>query len=48
MTVTSGTAALRRAWRQITRVSDRPFTRAAMTYSCASSFSMNERVMRLI
>ena len=48
ITVIRGTAALRRAWRQITRISDRPLTRAAITYSCASSLSMKERVMRLI
>ena len=29
MTVSIGTAALRKAWRQITRASERPFTRAA-------------------
>ncbi len=48
MTVTSGTAALRSAWRQITRASEMPFTRAATMYSWLSSFSMKERVMRLI
>ena len=48
MTVTSGTAALRSAWPQMMRVSDRPLARAATIYSCASSFSMKERVMRLI
>ena len=36
MIVMSCTSTLRKAWRQITAVSDTPFTRAASTYSCPS------------
>ena len=43
-----GKALLRKAWRQITAVSETPFTRAAMTYCCCSSVIMKLRVIRLI
>ena len=48
ITVTRGTMALRKAWPQMMRVSESPLARAATMYSCASSLSMKERVMREI
>ena len=46
MTVTSGTSVLPSAWRQTTRHSETPFTRAVTMYSWRSSFSMKLRVIR--
>ena len=48
MTVISGTMTLPRAWRQMTRASESPLTRAVVTYSWLSCSSMKLRVMRLM